>query len=190
MKEKISNGYKKYKELKKVPRYNALIKLGLYLVFFLVFGSIFMLNRVPNNNETKETTNITNTNKYSFIYMINDIIINGNKDENIVFNYNDVEYKIIDNELSCNIENCEFEYMYLFELFNPISINNYIKKGEVLYKTEYNDGTIEYKYKIIDEKVNKYFNSDSSFEIIKKDNKYIINLENYNIFDKITIEYK
>lgn len=186
MKEKISKGYKKYKELKKVPRYNALIKLGLYFIFFLVFGSIFMLNRVPNESK-KETVN---TNMYSFTYTVNDDIITGKKDNNIEFVYNNIEYKIVNNILSCNLETCEFSYIYLFDLFKPIDINSYIKNGELIYKTEYNDGTLEYKYNIKDKKVNEYFNIDSSFEIIKKGNNYIINLENYNIFDKITLEYK
>ena len=47
MKEKIKKFRETFKELWKIPRYNALIKLGLYFVFFLVFGSIFVLNRVP-----------------------------------------------------------------------------------------------------------------------------------------------
>ena len=187
MKEKIANGYKKYKELKQIPRYNALIKLGLYFVFFLVFGLIFALNTTPK--QRKQETQV-NEKKYSFIYKINDNIITGKKDKNITFIYNDINYNITDNELICDLEECNIDYMYIFELFDLDKINNYIKNGELISKTEYVDQTMEYKYKINDEKVKEYFNSELSFEIMKKDNIYTINLENYNIFDKITLEYK
>ena len=60
MKEKIKNAHSVFKELWKVPRYKALIKLGLYFVFFLVFGSIFMLNRVPKKPKEEVRKGIEN----------------------------------------------------------------------------------------------------------------------------------
>lgn len=191
MKEKISNGYKKYKELKQIPRYNALMKLGLYFLFFLVFGTLFFTNTTirRDNPETPNDIKI-NTSKYTFTYKINNEIITGEKSENITFKYNDVDYTISDNTLSCDLEECNISFMYLFNYFSPSDLKKYIENGELVSKTEYNDSTLEYKYSINDDKIKEYFNSDLSFEILKKQNVYTINLENYNIFDKIVLEYK
>jgi len=189
MKEKIKKFRETFKELWKIPRYNALIKLGLYFVFFLVFGSIFVLNRVPKKkNPEKEIT--INKNSYEFSYNINDNIIKGKKNKNITFTYNDIEYTIEDENITCDLDDCNIEFKYIFDFFTLDKIEDYIKNGELISKTEYTTGDIEYKYNINNSKIMEYFNSENGFEIIKNNNKYTINLENYNILDKIILEYK
>ena len=187
MKEKIKNAHSVFKKLWKVPRYKALIKLGLYFVFFLVFGSIFMLNRVPKKPKEEVTINKSS---YEFSFSINDNVITGKRGKNISFVYNDINYTLEDGNIICDLDDCNIEFKYIFDFFLLDKIEEYITKGELISKTEYTSGDIEYKYSIKDDKIMEYYNSEDDFEIIKNNNKYTINLEKYNIFDKIILEYK
>ena len=182
MKEKISNFKETFKEYWAIPRYKSLIKLGMYFLFFLVFGLMFSLNRVPV--DTKKQTSKKAPSIYT--YTINDNNIEYKVKTNS-FEYNDNIYKIEDESIVCD-EVCEFDIPY-FILFTPNKINCYLENSEPISKTEYKNGEIEYKYEIRDTEVNNYFNIDSEFYIISKEDSYIIDLDNYNI-SKIMIEYK
>ena len=182
MKEKISNYKDTFKEYWAIPRYNALIKLGLYFLFFLIFGLMFALNTTPKQ-ETKKTPK---KNPTIYTYTINNNNIEYEIATNL-FKYNDNLYLVDDNEITCE-EECEFDIPY-FILFTPNKINRYLENSEPISKTEYKNGEIEYKYEIRDTLVNEYFNIDSEFYIISKEDSYIIDLDNYNI-PEILIEYK
>ena len=187
----MKENFEVLKELWKIPRWHALLKMGLYFLFFLVFGLIFFSKTTPKKNINNTTnTNTINISNYSFKFTINNEIIEGRKEQNIEFKYNDNDYSIIDDIIFCELEDCSLSFKYLFELFLPNRINNYIRNGKLLSKTEYVDGIMEYKYEIDNEDIKKYFNSESNFEISVMNNKYTLNLENYNIFDKIVLEYK
>ena len=176
MKEKIEV----FKELLKVPRYNALIKLGMYALFFLVFGLMFSLST------TKKIEKVKTSDRYNFIYRINDFMVSGNYDKKTIITYNETKCEISDTIIP---DSCDLEYKELYILFSPERVKNYIKKDNLLYKKEYADGIKEYEYSVLDDKVNSYYNSDLYFTITVKENIYTINLENYNILDKISIEY-
>ena len=177
------------KDLWKIPRWNALLKMGLYFIFFIVFGLIFFRNSTTKKQVINDNT-IKKTNNYEFIYTINNEIIEGKKNSNITFTYNNNSYTITKDSIICDLEDCNIKYIYLFEVFQPNRLNEYINNGEVISKTEYANGNIEYKYNINDEDVKNYFDSDLSFELSVNKNIFKLNLENYNIFDKITLEYK
>ncbi len=188
----LKENIKILKELWAIPRWNALLKMGLYFLFFIIFGTLFF-SRVNYDSikKNKNTNNlIKDTTSYNFIFKINNNIIEGSKIGNVKFKYNDSNYQIIDDIITCNLDDCNIDFIYLFELFTPNRINKYISNGNLLSKTEYTDGIMEYKYEINDEDVKKYFESDLNFEISNKENIFTINLENYNIFDKIVLEYK
>ncbi len=188
----LKENIKILKELWAIPRWNALLKMGLYFLFFIIFGTLFF-SRVNYDSikKNKNTNNlIKDTTSYNFTFKINNNIIEGSKIGNVKFKYNDSNYQIIDDIITCNLDDCNIDFIYLFELFTPNRINKYISNGNLLSKTEYTDGIMEYKYEINDEDVKKYFESDLNFEISNKENIFTINLENYNIFDKIVLEYK
>ena len=188
----LKENIKILKELWAIPRWNALLKMGLYFLFFIIFGTLFF-SRVNYDSikKNKNTNNlIKDTTSYNFIFKINNNTIEGSKIGNVKFKYNDSNYQIIDDIITCNLDDCNIDFIYLFELFTPNRINKYISNGNLLSKTEYTDGIMEYKYEINDEDVKKYFESDLNFEISNKENVFTINLENYNIFDKIVLEYK
>ena len=71
----------------------------------------------------------------------------------------------------------------------PNFIGKDIKEVTTYLKERKIDIIKEYEYSVLDDKVNSYYNSDLYFTITVKDNIYTINLENYNILDKISIEY-
>lgn len=175
-----------FKKLWNIPRWNALIKITLYLIFFAI---MLLLLSLTSTNKKEKIKNEIDYNNYEFIIKINNQEIKGLKKDNIAFSYNDVNY-IFEDELICDLDDCSIDFMYVFDLFSPKLIDDYMKKGNLLGKTKYTDGRIEYKYEINDENVKKYFNIDSSFELSYINQQYILNLENYNIFDKIIISYK
>lgn len=177
---------KKIKELYKIPRFHALIKLGLYFLFFLIFGSIFAFSTSKNIVKDK------NYDKYNFEIYIDDNKIEGIKNSDISFTYQDNKYIINNNKINCELDNCDIEFMYIFDLFTPQLLDSYIKDLNYEYQTKYSDGLEEIKYIINNENIKTYFNSDLPFELIIQRNeqtKYILNLENYNIFKKIIIIY-
>ena len=182
MKDKIHNFNETFKEYWAVPRYKALIKLGLYFLFFLVFGLIFSLNKVPRK-QIQETPKKDPT---IYTYTINESNIEYNIKTNL-FKYNNEIYKVKNNEITCE-EECEFDIPY-FILFTPNRINRYLENSEPISKTEYKNGDIEYKYEIKDTEVNSYFDVEKEFYIISKNDTFIIDLDNYNM-SKILVEYK
>lgn len=172
---------KKIKELWAIPRWHALMVIGIYILFFIIVGSIFALSK-----GTKKVTILEKYKRlenYSFNYKILENEIIGSVNDEITFKYNNVNYILKEDILSCDIEECNIEFKYLFDLFNPNQISEYIENGTLISSTNYTNGKIEKKYEIDNENVKQYFNSLNTFELLmienEKEVEFNLNLSNY-----------
>ena len=180
---------KKLKELWKVPRYKALIKLGFYLIFIIFVVSL--INNAPKvKEEPKETKSLYS---YEFVYKItqNNLVteINGihyNNTEKLINDLNTYYYK--DNILYFNKEVIEDYTPFPLYKMRYDSISKLLLPQNVIDRTVYTD------YELINYQVlGSTFEYDLDFVLtVEKKADYItkatINIPEVNY--KIEIEYK
>ncbi len=170
------------KELLETQRGKGLVKLGLFLAFFLIifiyYGFTSEVPRVKPKDALESFGEMTN---YEYIYTLNDITYNGKAyHSKLYFAIDSNEYLVDDNTYLKNIDGeyiiTELDKLYYYD---NISIYNLIKNGSVVSKTEdfENDTTIT-----------KYLSDDIYLETyLKNDTIYKVSLEVENNF--ISIEY-
>lgn len=178
-----------FKEVWEVPRYKALIKLGLYVIFF-VFVFIFInINKKENQDQTytektslekyKEMTSYEYN--YSINYIengdLNAIEISGTKyNDTNEFKYLKELYFINNNIIYLKKTNEVVQNLINFNIVNlePINIINYISniEGQVVTSkvTKYSDDSSKTEYTIVYDDYVIYIN-------IFEDNDYIYKLE-------------
>ena len=137
------------KEAWRDPRKKAIIKLSVYMVFFLVVILMIKGSRsLPNLDESPKIDN-----NYRFTYTLNDnIIVNGNYDQDIIryeletqvyYIYDNIYYKLVDNTLVNNVSpGLKIDKFLLNQL------ESYLSNSEELYKTEFKDGSIKKGYQM------------------------------------------
>lgn len=137
------------KEAWRDPRKKAIIKLSVYMVFFLVVILMIKGSRsLPNLDESPKIDN-----NYRFTYTLNDnIIVNGNYDQDIIryeletqvyYIYDNIYYKLVDNTLVNNVSpGLKIDKFLLNQL------ESYSSNSEELYKTEFKDGSIKKGYQM------------------------------------------
>lgn len=148
---KIKEYWEIIKEAWKDSRKRAIIKLGLYFIFFIiVIAMIRVNNSVPiiNNKEEQITYN-----NYSFKLNYNgNELLNGTYDEGVVkyiyqnqiyYLKDGMSYQMIDN----NLVNVVTNHVHVNRLMIDI-LDSYIDESEELYKTEFKDGRIKKAYEI------------------------------------------
>lgn len=176
----------KLKELWKIPRYKALIQLGLYLLFFTItFGFMYLIGIISGNKETiaiktplenyKEMVNY----EYTYNIKINNI------DNNITgTKYNDKnEFKYLNNEYYINNK-----------LVYSKKTNEQIDKlinFDILFLDQNNLFDLMTNYSINNKKT-VYNNNNSKTEYTISYNSNEINMTTYiedNYINKITISF-
>lgn len=148
---KIKEYWEIIKEAWKDSRKRALIKLGLYFIFFIIVIAMIRVNNsapIINNKEEQVTYN-----NYSFKLNYNgNELLNGIYDEGVVkYIYQDqtyylkdgMSYQMIDN----NLVNVVTNHIRVNRLMIDI-LDSYIDESEELYKTEFKDGRIKKAYEI------------------------------------------
>lgn len=142
------------KEAWKDTRKRAIIKLGLYIAFFVIMFAIAGIssgNHVPEVLEPEKE--VISYDNYSFVLNSNnEKVLNGVFDNNIItYNFsnqiylleNKILYQVINNEL-VSIDNTHTKLDKL--VINKI--DDYIDKSVEIYKTEYKDGKEKVGYEI------------------------------------------
>lgn len=182
-------------------------------------------NDTNNNvNDEKDSTDIKDivlNGDYKFEYLIDVIMQDGNKltytytgssidgklsgtiknmEQEIEYLYKDNEYYIIDNDQYYLVDEEDIFKVIDYKYLSISSINNYIKKGTQIYKTEYSNGTVTTGYDILIKDI--IINSDSDMTItivVSENDKYTIEIDytnlisilNSNIGDcKVTLKYE
>lgn len=182
-------------------------------------------NDTNNNvNDEKDSTDIKDivlNGDYKFEYLIDVIMQDGNKltytytgssiggklsgtiknmDQEIEYLYKDNEYYIIDNDQYYLVDEEDIFKVIDYKYLSISNINNYIKKGTQIYKTEYSNGTVTTGYDILIKDI--IINSDSDMTItivVSENDKYTIEIDytnllsilNSNIGDcKVTLKYE
>lgn len=164
-KDKIKNYINLCKEYWKNPRYNALMKLGLWFVF-LIFVSFFLRSGLSsqkryyeqseNNNPLKIFNEMENYNfEYNVTYNLDNLKIKGSNykntmlytiqnDNNIYYADNDKYYRLI------NDKKIDFKNTLPFNIcmIKPKIIYQLIKLGELDYTKENSNQSKEEGYKI------------------------------------------
>lgn len=209
----------KFLELWEVPRYRALIKLGLYIIFFIF---VITLIRTQDNNISKNPVtkinimeNFKNMNNYQY-----KAIINNEGEETFVSRVNSGKELIIYNSDTYYFDGIKIykkidsyqefkDIIFDFDIwrFNPLFITNLIDNGEFNAKTEYQDDTISNEYLVkVKDFVKLYdgldIDDERTFSLVvyhtkKQVTKVTLDLtniynmkENANAFDyKVSLEY-
>lgn len=209
----------KFLELWDVPRYRALIKLGLYIIFFIFVITLIKTqdNNISKNPVTKINVmeNFKNMNNYQY-----KVIINNEVEETFISRVNNGKELILYNSDTYYFDGIKMykkidsyqefkDIIFDFDIwrFNPLFITNLIDKGEFNAKTEYQDDTISNEYLVkVKDFVKLYDNLDiedeRTFSLVvyqtkKQVNKVTLDLtniynmkENANAFDyKVNLEY-
>lgn len=146
------------KEFLKTPRGKACIKLGIYVIFFIIVAIYFRTSIAnPTNSGTANTPkkealevykDMTN---YEYTYLYNDVNIEGKVYRNVMyFEYDGNSYYVDDNIYMIDEENhlvpTTLDKTYYF---SNKDIMNFISKGEVIGKNDdYQNGIISKKYSI------------------------------------------
>lgn len=184
----MKNALKTIRELWKIPRYHALLVLGLYFLFFAVIFMVFSFKKmdVPKKIITKTAfENYIEMKNYEYSYTLkgikNDLpfeqkikgIYYQNKN---TFEYLYNTYEIKDKSIYLN--NQKIENLFDFDIINlePIHMLSYLEESvdkEVTKNTvRYNDGTGKTEYKI------KNIKDSTFFEIvIHEKNNYVYQIE-------------
>ena len=127
------------KELLETQRGKGLVKLGLFLAFFLIifiyYGFTSEVPRVKPKDALESFGEMTN---YEYIYTLNDITYNGKAyHSKLYFAIDSNEYLVDDNTYLKNIDGeyiiTELDKLYYYD---NISIYDLIKNGSVVSKTE------------------------------------------------------
>lgn len=139
---------KKLIEMYKDPKKKAIAQLILFLIFF-IFVYIFIKTGSSINDIPIEPRSIKNNNNYSYVYTINDVVINGNNiDEQNSFVYNNVEYKLINNYYIDSVGNYFSLNNINIALFSRQNIINIISNLEYVETTTYKDKTVKTIYEV------------------------------------------
>lgn len=159
------------KEFLKTERGKAIIKLSLYIIFFIVLFIFVKPGNeniyVPKESALDKYSSMTN---YEYTYKYDDTYIEGKAYRDILlFNIGDITYyydgiiyKVMDNKLIID----ELDKNYYI---NNHLINDYIKKGNIIGKNEdYENGIISTIYSV--------------------DNMHIKVFEKDNLINKVSIE--
>lgn len=159
------------KEFLKTERGKAIIKLSLYIIFFIVLFIFVKPGNeniyVPKESALDKYSSMTN---YEYTYKYDDTYIEGKTYRDILlFNIGDITYyydgiiyKVMDNKLIID----ELDKNYYI---NNHLINDYIKKGNIIGKNEdYENGIISTIYSV--------------------DNMHIKVFEKDNLINKVSIE--
>ena len=159
------------KEFLKTERGKAIIKLSLYIIFFIVLFIFVKPGNeniyVPKESALDKYSSMTN---YEYTYKYDDTYIEGKTYRDILlFNIGDITYyydgiiyKVMDNKLIID----ELDKNYYI---NNHLINEYIKKGNIIGKNEdYENGIISTIYSV--------------------DNMHIKVFEKDNLINKVSIE--
>lgn len=151
---KLKEYWECLKEAWKDSRKRSIIKLSLYIIFFMIV--ILMIR--SNNTNYVVNDNVVNNDYSNYNFNLNfngNDIINGTYDDTIIkYNYlnqvyyinNSMTYQIVNNEL-INTSNYSIHIDKL--LINYL--DNYIDESVEIYKTEFNDGRIKKGYEIVTE---------------------------------------
>lgn len=180
------------------PKKRALTQLGLYLLFFIfVFAVLSSGNSsIPNYVlDTKKNVDDTSVISYEYVYEINDnnnsLIINGTyKNNEEVFNYNNVNYYRKDDKLYINnseltpVENINFN----IDKFKYNSIDNLIKNSDFINETEYNDGNKKSNYFIVASKYFELINEESNCELFDCSASINVIVESSNYLNNILVD--
>lgn len=135
----------------KDPRKKAIIKLSFYIIFFTIVIFMIKINQpvLDNVEETKVNDN------YRFTCEVNNNVIVGNYDNNIIryeldkqiyYIYDDITYKLV-NDILVEDKTQRFK----IDKFLLNKIEYYISSAEELYKTEFKDGRIKKGYQMLSE---------------------------------------
>lgn len=159
------------KEFLKTERGKAIIKLSLYIIFFIVLFIFVKPGNeniyVPKESALDKYSSMTN---YEYTYKYDDTYIEGKTYRDILlFNIGDITYyydgiiyKVMDNKLIID----ELDKNYYI---NNHLINDYIKKGNIIGKNEdYENGIVSTIYSV--------------------DNMHIKVFEKDNLINKVSIE--
>lgn len=194
----MKENYRKYKELMKNPKYRALNKLGLWILFFGLIYLFVLLGfgtRVPvnkSNSLSKEKNALeyyANMSSFDFIYTFKykddydkELKITGTFiDNKYYFNINEEEYYYKDElylvlkETKSLVKNPQIELVnYLFDI-DKDKIYEWISNSSKESETKYKDGLIitEYLYKETDANI--------ILKVSEKNNKIIA--VNLNLVD-------
>ena len=132
-------------DLLKTPRGRAIIKLGIYLVFFIIVAFLFHAGssdtstpnkEVPKKDAMEVYSDMTN---YEYTYQYNDLLMSGKVyRDKIYFEMNEDAYYVNENVYKVDKETNEIEPVELDKLYyiNNHIISDYIKKGNIIGKNE------------------------------------------------------
>ena len=132
-------------DLLKTPRGRAIIKLGIYLVFFIIVAFLFHAGsgdtstpnkEVPKKDAMEVYSGMTN---YEYTYQYNDLLMSGKVyRDKIYFEINEDAYYVNENVYKVDKETNEIEPVELDKLYyiNNHIISDYIKKGNIIGKNE------------------------------------------------------
>lgn len=185
-------------DLLKTPRGRAIIKLGLYLVFFVVIAVLFHASNstsntkpdVPKKSALEVYSDMTN---YEYTYLYNDTLMNGKVyRDSLYFEINEDAYYVNKNVYKVNKETNEIEPVELDKLYyvDNHMISNYIKKGNIIGKNEdymNNVTSITYGIDNEDEKLNvtTYEKDELIFKVVLNIDTNTIEI-NYSNIGKVT----
>ena len=204
MKKDKNNDKISLKELWKNPGYKALIKLGLWLIFFVIIYLFIFINRSAynsaNNIENKINSTTTIQTKITYNKMKQLLI---NNEQLVIYTINDyyIEGSVKDNTLNATLEDnidltykikYDGEYLYQVkkeeEIINeellkdikleyllPSNIINLINNPKII-SIKNADEKI-YSYNIDESTISVYLNNDRIEKIIVLDNGITYNLE-------------
>lgn len=176
---------KKIREWYRVPRYRALVQLGLCMAFLIFTMIIFRLdssieNRKNSINTKNELNYLAYDFKYHFITDDNTLQING------TYENNKIKY---DEDLSLKFSNEIIEKLKELEINNLYSITN---DKQIFYETRYANGDKEVAYNIElnlgsnAKVIFKWVSGVINFVNIEFDETNVID-NNGNSYDKVNI---
>lgn len=178
-------------------------------------------NNVNNEKDSTDIKDIVLNGDYKFEYLIDVVMQDGNKltytyigssidgklsgtiknmDQEIEYLYKDNEYYIIDNDQYYLVAEEDIFKVIDYKYLNIYNINNYIKKGTQIYKTEYSNGTVTTGYDILIKDIIINSDSDKAVTIVVSENdKYTIEIDYTNLISilnsnigncKVTLKYE
>ena len=192
-------------DLLKTPRGRAIIKLGIYLLFFVIVAILFHAGTGDTSTPTVEPPTKTamevfkDMTNYEYTYQYNELLISGKVYRNTkYFEIDENAYYVNENVYLVDKENNEIEPTELDKIYyidNHI-INDYIEKGNIIGKNEdfeNNIVSITYgvsnEYQDLGEKLSiTTYEKDNSISKVSLKIENNIDLEDYKI-DTIEINY-
>lgn len=177
---------KKLIEMYKDPKKKAIAQLILFFIFF-VFVFIFIKtgNSINNSIEPIEPRSVV-SNNYTYTYTINNVIINGSNINNQdAFIYNNIEYKLNNNNYIDSNGNLFVLDNLNIGLFNRQNIINITNNIDYIETTTYKDKTVKTVYEISYKTFGLTDDTNTNITVYKDINDNIVKCElilyNYNI---------